>query len=116
MTSRAQTREGRFVEVSWGFHGILVGSILFLPLRLMMLEKVLRVGAMRHWFYMAAKPPHMGIIVDRLACPLHRPMACSHQTRGQGLLPGGALSCCYSGWWRLPKDVKPPGHGYLMEY
>jgi hypothetical protein len=29
MTSRAQTREGRFIEVDWSFHGILLGSRAF---------------------------------------------------------------------------------------
>jgi 4-aminobutyrate aminotransferase-like enzyme len=26
MTSKAQTREDRFIEVDWGFHGVLLGS------------------------------------------------------------------------------------------
>jgi hypothetical protein len=47
MTSVAQTREGRFVEVGWGFHDILIGSRVFLTSMWMMLEKVLRVGAVR---------------------------------------------------------------------
>jgi hypothetical protein len=87
MTSGAQTREGQFVEVGWGFHGILVGSRVFFPSRWTMLEMVLGVGVVRHWFYMAAKPPYVGLGVDGLACPLQRPMACSHETRGRGLLP-----------------------------
>jgi hypothetical protein len=29
MTSEAQTREGQFIEVSWGFDGILLGSRVF---------------------------------------------------------------------------------------
>jgi hypothetical protein len=29
MTSGAQTREGGFIEASWGFHGILLGSQVF---------------------------------------------------------------------------------------
>jgi hypothetical protein len=29
MTSGAQTREGWFIEVSWGLHGILLGSLVF---------------------------------------------------------------------------------------
>jgi hypothetical protein len=29
MTSGAHTREGRFVEVGWGFHVILLGSRVF---------------------------------------------------------------------------------------
>jgi hypothetical protein len=36
MTSGAQTREGRFIEVGWGFHGILLGSRAFWALRWMM--------------------------------------------------------------------------------
>jgi hypothetical protein len=30
MTSGAQTRESRFVEVGWDFHDVLVGSRVFL--------------------------------------------------------------------------------------
>jgi hypothetical protein len=44
MASRAQTREGRFVEVSWDFHGVLLGSRVFWALRWRMLKKVLGVG------------------------------------------------------------------------
>jgi hypothetical protein len=58
------------------------------------------------WPYLAAKPSHVGVDVDELACPLHRPTACSHQTRGQGLLPGVVLSHHYSGRWRISRDVK----------
>jgi hypothetical protein len=82
MTIDAQTREGRFVEVDWGFHGVLVGSKVFLPSRWMMLKKVLGVGAVRCWFYLAAKPPHVGVGVDGLAFPLHHPMSYNRQTRG----------------------------------
>jgi hypothetical protein len=63
-----------------------------------MLEKVLGVGAMRHWLNLAAKPSHVEVDVDGLACPLHRPTACNRQTSGQGLLPDIVLSCCCSGW------------------
>jgi hypothetical protein len=48
MTSGAQTREGQFVEVGWGFHGILVGSSVFFASRWTMLEMVLGVGVLRH--------------------------------------------------------------------
>jgi hypothetical protein len=47
--------------------------------------------------YLATMPDHVGVDVDRLACPLHRPMACGCQTRGQGLLSGDVLSHHYSG-------------------
>jgi hypothetical protein len=33
------------------------------------------------WLYMAAKPSHVGVDVDGLACPLHRPTAYSRQMR-----------------------------------
>jgi hypothetical protein len=60
-----------------------------------------RDGSWRRCFaillYLAAKPSHVGVDVDRLACPLHRPMACGRQTRGQGLLPGVILSRHCSG-------------------
>jgi hypothetical protein len=60
-----------------------------------------RNGCWRHcfaeWLYLASKPSHVGVDVDELAYPLHCHMACSHQTRGQGLLPGVILSCHYSG-------------------
>jgi hypothetical protein len=34
--------------------------------------------------YLAAKTSHVGggVDVDMLACPLHHPMTCSHQSRG----------------------------------
>jgi hypothetical protein len=40
MTGGAQTREGWFVDVGRGFHGVRVGSRVFLPSRWMMLEKI----------------------------------------------------------------------------
>jgi hypothetical protein len=42
---------------------------------------------------LTAKPSHVRIDVDGLACPLHRPTACSRQTRGYGLLSDAVLSC-----------------------
>jgi hypothetical protein len=33
MTSGAPTREGQFVEVGWGFHGVLLGTRVFWALR-----------------------------------------------------------------------------------
>jgi hypothetical protein len=46
---------------------------------------------------LAAKPAHVGVDADRLACPLHHPMSYDHQTRGQGLLLGDVLSRPCSG-------------------
>jgi hypothetical protein len=37
------------------------------------------------WLYMATKPSHVGVNVDGLAYPLHRPTTCSRQTGGHGL-------------------------------
>jgi hypothetical protein len=33
---------------------------------------------------MVAKSSPAGVGVDGLACPMHQPTTCSHQTRGQG--------------------------------
>jgi hypothetical protein len=38
MTSGAQTKEGWFIEVGWGFHGVLLGSRAFWALKWMMPE------------------------------------------------------------------------------
>jgi hypothetical protein len=35
----------------------------------MMLKKVLGVVASWYWLYFVAKPPHVGVNVDVLACP-----------------------------------------------
>jgi hypothetical protein len=64
---------------------------------------------------LAAKPAHVGVDVDGLASPLHHPMACGCQTRGQGLLLGVVLSCHCSGRWRLFRGCEAPGLGYLVE-
>jgi hypothetical protein len=69
------------------------------------------------WLFLGAKPSHMGVNVDGLAYPLHRPMTSSCQMRGQGLLPGIVLSHHYSGQWSLSGDVKPPRlHGVYCFY
>jgi hypothetical protein len=81
MTTRVKTREDRFIEVGWGFHGVLLGSRMFWALMWMMLEKVLGVGAVRRWFYLATKPSHVGVDVNGLACLLHCSMTCNRQTR-----------------------------------
>jgi hypothetical protein len=41
----------------------------------MTLEKVLGVGAVRHWLYLVTKPSYVGVDVDGLSCPLHHPIA-----------------------------------------
>jgi hypothetical protein len=65
--------------------------------------------------YLMSTPSHVGVNEDGLAYPLHQPMICSCQMRGQGHLPSAILSCRYSGWWHLSGDVKPPGRRYLTE-
>jgi hypothetical protein len=67
------------------------------------------------WLYLAAKPSHVEVNVDRLAYPLHCPMTYYHQMRGQGHLPSTVLSHHSGGRWHLCRDVKPPGLGYLVE-
>jgi hypothetical protein len=53
---------------------------------------VLRDVASWHRLYLVAKSSHVGVDVDGLAYPLHRPMVCYCQTRGQSFLLGAALS------------------------
>jgi hypothetical protein len=65
------------------------------------------------WLYLTAKPSYVGVDVDGLAYPLHRPMVPSCETRGHGLLPDVVLSCHCNGRWRLSGDVKPLGLGEL---
>jgi hypothetical protein len=48
-------------------------------------------GSFVVWLYLVAKPSHVGVDVDALACPLHRPMVHSCQMSGQGLPPGAVL-------------------------
>jgi hypothetical protein len=67
------------------------------------------------WLYLAAKPSHVGVDVNELAYPMHRPTVCSCQMRGQGLPPDLVLSCHCNRWWHLLGDVKLPGLGYLVE-
>jgi hypothetical protein len=71
---------------------------------------VFGVVALQCRIYLAAKPSHVGVDVDGLACPLHRHTVCNHQTRGQGFLSGAALSRCaavYGG--AFSEDMKPSG-------
>jgi hypothetical protein len=73
-----------------------------------MLEEVVEDVASWCWLYLSTKPPHMGVDVDGLACPLHHHMACSHQTREQGFMSGTALSRQAAvGGGAFPWDVKP---------
>jgi hypothetical protein len=75
-----------------------------------MLEKVPRDIASRCWPYLVAKSSHVGVDVNGLACPLHRPMSCSHQMRGHGFLPGAILSHrVVVGGGTLLGDAKPLG-------
>jgi hypothetical protein len=79
-----------------------------------------RDGSWRRCFttllYLAAKPTHMGVDMDVLAYPLHRPKVCGRQTRVQGLLSGVVLFRCCSGvvvhFW----GCEVLGLAYLVEY
>jgi hypothetical protein len=57
--------------------------------------------------YLDAKPSCVGVDLDGLACPLHRPTTYSRQMRGLGLLAGAVLSHRCSGRWHLSWDLKP---------
>jgi hypothetical protein len=59
--------------------------------------------------------PTWVVDVDGIAYPLHRPMVCSFQTRGQGLLLGIVLSYRCSGRCQLLVNVKLLRHRYLIE-
>jgi hypothetical protein len=52
------------------------------------------LGDIASWYrlFLATKPFHMWVNVDRLACPLHRPMTSSRSMRGQRFLSVVALS------------------------
>jgi hypothetical protein len=81
-----------------------------------MLGTVLGDIALWHRFYLAAKPSHVGVDVDGLACPLHCPMACSRQTMGQSFLSGAALSHRAAvGNYAFQGGCEAPGLGYSME-
>jgi hypothetical protein len=108
MTSETHTRGGLFVEVGWGFHGVLVGFRVFWLLRWMTLEKVPEDVASWCWPCLVAKPSYMGVDVAELACPLHHPMTYSHQTRGHDFLSGNVLSRrAVVGGGALLGDAKP---------
>jgi hypothetical protein len=74
-----------------------------------MLEMVLGEVAGWHQLYLVAKPSDVGVDVDGLACPLHRPTVYSHQTRGHGFLSGATLSRhAAMGGGAFSGDAKPP--------
>jgi hypothetical protein len=65
MASGALDRGDGFIEAGHGFSGILLGSR---TLRWMMPGMIFGDVASRHRLYLAAKPSHVGVDVDRLAC------------------------------------------------
>jgi hypothetical protein len=77
MTSGAQTRGDRFIDVSWGFHGVLSSTRVFWTLSWMTLEKVPGDTTSLCWLCLDVKSSHMEVDVAGLPCPLHCPMACS---------------------------------------
>jgi hypothetical protein len=63
---------------------------------------------------LVAKPSHMELDMDGLACSLHHHMVYSHQRGGQNFLACAALSCHAAvGGVVFPRDVKPPGMDIL---
>jgi hypothetical protein len=38
------------------------------------------------WLYLCAKPSHVGVDMDELACPLQHPTVCGRHIRGQSFL------------------------------
>jgi hypothetical protein len=50
MTSGGQTREGQFIKVGWGFHGVLLVSQVFWALRWMTPGMILGEVASRYGF------------------------------------------------------------------
>jgi hypothetical protein len=92
MASGARDWEGQFVVVGQRFHGFILGSRVFF----LVLGRFWR-RCFATLLYLAAKPTHVGVDVERLACPLHCFMACGRQMRGYGLLPGIFLFYCCSG-------------------
>jgi hypothetical protein len=79
------------------------------------------LGDVAAWrrLYLAAKPSDVGVYVDGLSYPLHRPTACSHQTRGQSFLSVVALShhAAVGGGTFLGRggECEVPMLGYSME-
>jgi hypothetical protein len=73
-----------------------------------MFGMVLGDVVMLHPLHLAAKPSHVGVGVDQLSCPLHRPTACNCQTRGHSFLLGATLS-------HLTQGCEAPRPRYLME-
>jgi hypothetical protein len=60
--------------------------------------------------FLVVKSSHVGDDVDGLACSLHHPTICDHQTRGQSFLLGGASSHHAAvGCGTFPGGVKLPG-------
>jgi hypothetical protein len=84
----------------------------------MTLEKVLGVGFVRHWLYLVVKPSHVGVDVDRLACPytilwpaaVRREDKASRQTLsclvaavGGGAFLGDVKPSGLDIWWRIDR-------------
>jgi hypothetical protein len=91
MVREVPSRGGRLDEVSWGFHGLLICSGVFLMPRWTMLEKVLGVAASWGRPYLVAKSSWGSVGTGWLA-PYSDLWPTTVQTRGQDFLPGIVLS------------------------
>jgi hypothetical protein len=91
MAREAPSRGDHFVEVSWGFHGLLACSGVFLMPRWTTLEKVLGVAALWGWPCLVAKSS-WGLIWMGWISPYSDLWPAIAQMRGHGLLPGAVLS------------------------
>jgi hypothetical protein len=72
-----------------------------------MLEKVLGDVTLWCWFHLAAKPSHVGVDVDGLASPLHRPTTYNYQMRGHDLSGAALSSRAIVGCGAFLGDAKP---------
>jgi hypothetical protein len=72
-------------------------------------------GCFAKRLYMVAKPSHVGVDVDGLACLCFGLRLIAARLGDKAYLPGAALSCRCSRRWCLLEDVKLLRHRYLME-
>jgi hypothetical protein len=107
MANDAPDLGGRFIEAGHGFLDILLGSR---ALRWMLPETILGDVASWRQLYLTAKPSHVGVDVDGLACPCT--ILWSVAVRRGDMASCSTLPCPIVVQWAV---VQSPGLGYLME-